>query len=337
MKIPSNLILTGALVVAATGTFGVTSQLASAADRIAIDGSSTVYPITEAVAEEFQKVNDDVQVTVGVSGTGGGFEQFCRGRIAISDASRPIEENERQLCRKNGIEYIELPIALDAVTVIVNPDNDWVQCMTVEELKTIWEPAAQGKITSWNQVRKAWPKQELVLFGPGADSGTFDYFTDAIMGEEGMIRGDFTPSEDDNVLVQGVAQSPGGLAYFGYAYYEENQDILKAVAIDSGEGCVEPSFETTKNGTYQPLSRPLFIYISKQAAEKDYVRKFVEFYLDPQRATELVAQVGYVPLPQEVYQVAMQNFKNRKLGTAFASGDMVGVSIEGLLKREKVN
>jgi phosphate transport system substrate-binding protein len=316
---------------------GLCSQASVAADRIAIDGSSTVYPITEAMAEEFQKAHGNVQVTVGVSGTGGGFEQFCAGRTVISDASRPIEEDERALCQENGVEYIELPVALDALTVVVNPENNWAQCMTVAELKKIWEPAAQGQITSWNRVRKGWPNEELTLFGPGADSGTFDYFTEAVVGEEGMIRGDFTPSEDDNVLVQGVARNPSALGYFGLAYYAENKDILKAVAIDGGDGCVKPSLATAKNGTYVPLSRPLFIYVSKQAAGEDYVREFVEFYLDPERATELVAQVGYVPLPEDAYELAMQNFENGELGTAFASGDMVGLSIEDLLKKEKVN
>jgi phosphate transport system substrate-binding protein len=336
MKTLGNAKLTSTLAIAAI-SIGASIDVASAAERIAIDGSSTVYPITEAMSEEFQKAHGNVQVTVGVSGTGGGFEQFCAGRTDISDASRPIEEDERQLCRENGIEYIELPVALDALTVVVNRENSWAQCLTVAELKKIWQPAAQGKITSWDQIRKGWPSEELTLFGPGADSGTFDYFTEAVVGEEGMIRGDFTPSEDDNVLVQGVAQSVGGLGYFGYAYYEENQDKLKALAIDGGDGCVKPSLATAKDGTYQPLSRPLFIYVSKQAAEKDYVREFVQFYLDPERATELVAQVGYVPLPHDSYQMAMQDFKNRELGTAFASGDMAGISIEDMLKGEKVN
>jgi phosphate transport system substrate-binding protein len=334
MRILDNSILTSVLAAVAIGALAANAQ---AAERIAIDGSSTVYPITEAVAEEFQKAHGDTQVTVGVSGTGGGFEQFCTGRTMISDASRPIEADERQLCEENGVEYIELPIALDALTVTVNPENTWAKCMTVDELKTMWEPAAQGKIMTWSQVREGWPKEELALFGPGADSGTFDYFTEAAMGEEGMIRGDFTPSEDDNVLVQGVSSNPNALGYFGYAYYEENQDILTAVSIDGGNGCVKPSVQTAKSGSYQPLSRPLFIYVSKQAAKKDHVSEFVEFYLDAQRAPKLVEQVGYVPLPSQAYQLAMQAFNSRELGTAFASGEMDGLSIEDIIKREKVN
>jgi phosphate transport system substrate-binding protein len=334
---PTNRTLISMCTAAAMGALGAASQTAGAAERITIDGSSTVYPITEAMAEEFQKAHGNVQVTVGVSGTGGGFEQFCTGRTAISDASRPIEKDERELCKKNGVEYIELPVALDALTVVVNPENTWAQCMTVAELKKMWEPAAQSKITSWNQVRADWPDEELTLFGPGADSGTFDYFTEAVVGEEGKIRGDFTPSEDDNVLVQGVARNPGALGYFGYAYYDENRDILKAIAIDGGDGCVEPSLATAKNGTYKPLSRPLFIYVSKQAAAQDHIREFIEFYLDPTRASTLVAEVGYVPLPSQAYQLAMQNFQKRELGTAYASGDTVGVSIEDLLKKEKIN
>jgi phosphate transport system substrate-binding protein len=330
----SKTLLIGAFTAVGVGPMTTT---ANAADRIAIDGSSTVYPITEAMAEEFQKAHGDVQVTVGVAGTGGGFEKFCRGETAISDASRPIEEDERAACKQNGIQFIELPVALDALTVVVHPKNSWAQCMTVEELKTVWEPAAQGKITSWSQVRKGWPDEQLILYGPGADSGTFDYFTEAIVGEEGMIRGDFTPSEDDNVLVQGVSRSPGALGYFGLAYYTENKDILKAVAIDAGDRCVKPSVATAKSGEYQPLARPLFIYVSEQATEQDYVREFVEFYLNATRASELVAHVGYVPLPRDAYNIAMQNFRNRELGTAFASGDEVGMSIEDVLNKQKVN
>jgi phosphate transport system substrate-binding protein len=334
MNQSSSTLLTSALAAAAIGALAANAQ---AAERIAIDGSSTVYPITEAVAEEFQKAHGDTQVTVGVSGTGGGFEQFCAGRTDISAASRPIEAQERQLCEENDIEYIELPVALDAITVVVNPKNKWAQCMTVDELKTMWEPAAQSKVTSWSDVRSQWPDQELSLYGPGADSGTFDYFTKAVVGEEGMIRGDFTPSEDDNVLVQGVSRNPYALAYFGYAYYSENKDILNAVAIDGGDGCVKPSFASAKSGAYQPLSRPLFIYVSQQSAEEDHVQGFVESYLDPQQAPQLIQSVGYVPLPGQAYEMAMQDFEDRELGTAFASGAQTGTSIEALMKMKKVN
>jgi phosphate transport system substrate-binding protein len=334
MSMSPRRMLVGPIAAVAINALGATTY---AADRIAIDGSSTVFPITEAMAEEFQKAHGDVHVTAGIAGTGGGFEKFCRGEIAIADASRPIEEDERAMCQKNGIDYIELPVALDALTVVVNSQNNWAQCMTVAALKKIWEPAAQGKITNWSQVRQGWPDEQLVLYGPGADSGTFDYFTEAVVGEEGAIRGDFNPSEDDNVLVQGVSRTPGALGYFGLAYYTENNDILKAVAIDGGNGCVKPSVATAKSGAYQPLSRPLFIYVSKKAAEKAYVREFAEFYLNAKRASKLVAQVGYVPLPANAYQMAMQNFKHRELGTAFASGETVSMSIKDLLKKEKVH
>jgi phosphate transport system substrate-binding protein len=233
--------------------------------EIKVDGSSTVYPITEAVGEEFQKLHPDVKVVVGISGTGGGFKKFCNGETDISNASRPILQKEIDTCAQNGIEYIELPVAYDALSVVVNPRNDWVACMTVAELKKIWEPDAQGKITRWNQVRPEWPDAPLNLYGAGTDSGTFDYFTEAIVGKAKASRGDYTASEDDNVLVQGVANDQYALGYFGLAYYFENQDKLKAVAIDNGKGCVLPSEETVRNGTYQPLSRPLFIYVSRKA------------------------------------------------------------------------
>ena len=241
--------------------------LSTVAPRIAraqivqIDGSSTVFPVTEAVAEEFQKANKGkVKVTVGISGTGGGFKKFCRGETDISDASRPILKQEMEACKGAGIEYIELPVAFDALTVIVNPKNEWASSMTVAELKKIWEPAAQGKLTKWNQVRSNWPDAPLKLFGAGADSGTFDYFTEAITGKAKSSRGDFTASEDDNVLVQGVANDRHALGFFGFAYYAENKGKLKAVAIDNGKGAVVPSEKTVLDGTYQPLSRPIYIY-----------------------------------------------------------------------------
>src|ERR687896_1395185 len=273
---------------------GVLSALPAAAKTlIHIDGSSTVYPATEAVAEEFQKAKKGaVNVTVGISGTGGGFKKFCRGETDISDASRPILKEEMELCKHHGIEYIELPVCFDALTVAVNPKNDWVKAITVAELKKMWEPEAQGKITHWNQVRPEWPKEKLLLFGAGSDSRTFDYFTEAVTGKAKASRGDFTASEDDNVLVQGVANDRNALGFFGFAYYAENKGKLKAVAVDGGKGPVAPSAKTVEDGTYQPLSRPIFIYVSKKSLAKPEVKEFVEFYL--QQAPPLVKQVKYV-------------------------------------------
>lgn len=301
--------------------------------EIKIDGSSTVYPISEAVAEEFQKAHPNVKVVVGISGTGGGFKKFCAGETDISNASRPIKASEMETCQKNGIEFIELPVAYDALSVVVNPQNDWVACITVAELKKIWEPEAQGKITRWNQVNPQWPDAPLTLFGPGTDSGTFDYFTEAVVGKEDASRGDYTASEDDNVLVQGVANDKYALGYFGLAYYLENQDKLKALAIDNGKGCIAPSEQTVRDGTYQPLSRPLFIYVNRKAADRPEVEAFVRFYLT--QGPALAKQVGYIPLPDTVYQLALQRFESRKVGTVFKGGSQVGVSMEDLLKAEQ--
>jgi phosphate transport system substrate-binding protein len=303
------------------------------AQVVQIDGSSTVFPITEAVAEEFQKAKKGkVKVTVGIAGTGGGFKKFCRGEIDISDASRPILKQEMEACKGSGVEYIELPIAYDALTVMVNPKNDWAGSMTVAELKKIWEPGAQGKISNWNQVRPNWPNAPLKLYGAGADSGTFDYFTEAIVGKAKSSRGDFTASEDDNVLVQGIANDRNALGYFGFAYYIENQKKLKAVAIDGGKGPVAPSPKTVEDGTYQPLSRPIFIYVAKKSMDKPDVKEFVEFYL--KNASSLVKQVKYVPLPAVAYTTGMEHLKKGKIGTVFGGEAEVGVKIEDLLKRE---
>jgi phosphate transport system substrate-binding protein len=302
---------------------------------ILVDGSSTVAPITMAVAEEFQKQYPEVRVPVGISGTGGGFKKFCNGETDISDASRPIKESEVELCKKNGIEYIELPVGFDGLAVMVNPSNDFVSCLTVEELKKMWEPAAEGTITKWNQIRADFPNQPLSLYGAGVDSGTYDYFTQAIVGKEGESRGDFLPSEDDNVLVQGIAGDPNALGFFGLAYYEENQDKLKLVAIDSGDGnCVLPSIETVANGTYQPLSRPLFIYVNRQRVDqKDEISTFIAFYL--QNAGQLVLDVGYIPLTPEIYQLAQQRYDKRITGSIFEGvGSTVGVSLADLLAKE---
>ena len=303
------------------------------AQIIQIDGSSTVFPVTEAVAEEFQKAKKGkVKVTVGISGTGGGFKKFCRAETDISDASRPILKQEMEACKNAGVEYIELPVAFDALTVMVNPKNDWASSMSVAELKKVWEPAAQGKITNWNQVRSSWPNAPLKLFGAGADSGTFDYFTEAITGKAKSSRGDFTASEDDNVLVQGISNDRNALGFFGYAYYAENQSKLKAVAIDNGKGPVTPSEKTVLDGTYQPLSRPIYIYVSRKATEKPEVREFVEFYL--KNAPKLVKEVKYVPLPDKVYALGVSRLKSVKLGTAFGGHADVGVTIEDLMKKE---
>lgn len=282
---------------------------------VVIDGSSTVFPVSEAMAEEFMAANSGVRVTVGTSGTGGGFEKFCAGETQISNASRPIKQEELDACAAAGIEVIEIPVATDALTVVVNPENDWVECMTIEQLSTIWKPEAQGTITNWNQVSPDFPDAPLALYGPGTDSGTFDYFTDTVNGEEGASRGDFTASEDDNVIVQGVVGDPNALGYFGYAYYVENQDTLKAVEIDGGEGCVAPNEEDVLNGTYAPLSRPLFIYASKQAVdERPEVKGFVDFYLDPANSG-LVEETGYVPLSEEGYQLSKDRFDKGEVGT----------------------
>lgn len=307
-----------------------------AAQVISIDGSSTVYPITEAVAEEFQKIEKGVKVTVGISGTGGGFKKFCTGETDISDASRPIKKTEAELCKKNGIEYIEIPVAYDGLAVMVNPKNTWVKSLTVKELKKIWKPEAKGNITKWNQIRPEWPNKEIHLYGPGVDSGTFDYFTEAIVGKAQSSRGDYTASEDDNVLVQGIATDPLALGFFGLAYYEYNRDKLKIIAIDdendkNGVGPQLPTYENVMKGIYQPLSRPIFIYVSKKAAEKPEVKKFVEFYL--KKGSTLSKEVGYIALPAKAYELALKRFQKRMTGSVF-SGVQVGVKIEDLLKKE---
>ena len=310
----------------------------AAAPVIKIDGSSTVYPITEAVAEEFQKEKRGaVRVTVGISGTGGGFKKFCRGETDIQDASRPILTKEMEICKQAGVQYIELPVAYDALTVVINPKNDWMKSMTVAELKKIWEPAAQGKITKWNQVNPAWPAAPLNLFGAGSDSGTFDYFTEAIVGKAKSSRGDFTASEDDNVLVQGVSRDVNALGYFGYAYYAENTDKLKAVPIVEKEGkpAVSPSFETVMSGTYQPLARPIFIYVNVKSVDKPEVKEFVDFYL--KYAAKLVKEVKYVPIPDEDFKLVIEAFGKKKLGTGFGGVAEVGVLIKDLLKREGIH
>lgn len=315
---PKKLKLASVLALVATAlAVTVPAVRSQSPSTIKIDGSSTVYPITEAVAEEFQKIKKGaVRVTVGISGTGGGFKKFCAKedavRTDISDASRPIKPSEAEQCKAAGIQFIELPVAYDALTVVVNPKSP-IKSMTVAELKKMWAPEAQGKISKWNQVNSSWPDAPLRLYAPGADSGTFDYFTEVINGKSQASRSDYTPSEDDNVLVQGVASDANALGYFGLAYYEANQDKLKAVAIDGGSGPVSPSLETVRNGKYQPLSRPIFIYVNAKAADRPEVKEFVEYYLN--NAEKLTKEVKYVPLLSAEYKEAMQRFQKRAVGS----------------------
>ncbi|HTJ54321.1 MAG TPA: PstS family phosphate ABC transporter substrate-binding protein [Nitrosospira sp.] len=318
---------------AVIGAMVATVSVAAPNKIVKIDGSSTVFPITEAVAEDFQKaMKGAVKVTVGISGTGGGFKKFCRGEIDIVDASRPILEKEMADCKAAGVQYVEMPVAFDALTVVVNPKNNWSNVITVAELKKMWEPAAQAKVTRWNQVNPAWPDEPIKLYGAGADSGTFDYFTEAIVGKAKSSRGDFTASEDDNVLVQGVASDKNGLGFFGFAYYVENQKKLKAVAVEAGKGPVIPSEKTVEDGTYQPLSRPIFIYVNIKSAEKPEVREFVEFYM--KNAVVLVKEVKFFSLPAQAYSINLEHLNKKKAGTVFGGKPEVGLRIEEVLKRE---
>ncbi len=331
-------MLLAVLINACGGGQTSSTEGAAAPSVIQIDGSSTVFPISEAVAEEFQKANTAVRVTVGISGTGGGFQKFCRGETDISDASRPISASEIEACSKAGIEYIELPIAYDGLAVVVHPKNTWASTITVAELKKLWAPEAQGKVMRWNQVRTGWPDREVHLFGAGVDSGTYDYFTEAIVGKQGASRGDFTSSEDDNVLVQGVSSDELALGFLPLAYVEQNKAAMKIVPVDDGkkETATVRSrrrAETVRNGTYQPLSRPLFIYVSRKAADRPEVQRFVESYFT---AEELLREVGYVELTPQIYDLAKKHFADRKVGTAFGSGgSQVGLTLEKLLAREQ--
>ncbi len=313
---------------------GVAAAPVATAQVVKVDGSSTVFPVTEAVAEDFQKAKKGAtKVTVGISGTGGGFKKFCRGEIDVSNASRPILKQEMADCKAAGIEYFELPVAFDALTVVINPKNNFIKTLTVAELKKMWEPGAQGKVTRWNQVNPAWPDAPIKLFGPGADSGTFDYFTEAVVGKSKSSRGDFTASEDDNVLVQGVSRDVNGLGYFGYAYYIENKDKLKAVPIVNEKGQpVEPSMEAVLKGTYSPLARPIFIYVNAKSLGKPEVKEFVEYYM--KHGAKLAREVKYVPLPDVAYTTGLEHIQKGKKGTVFGGTAEVGVTIEELLKRE---
>lgn len=309
---------------------------------IRIDGSSTVFPITEAVAEEFQQLKKGaVKATVGISGTGGGFKKFCRGEIDIQNASRPIQAStehgkpgEMENCKASGIKYFEIPIAFDAIAVVVNKDNNWIDQISVAELKKIWEPQAQGKINRWDQVNPKWPSQNLKLFGAGADSGTFDYFTEAIMGKSKSSRGDYSASEDDNVLVKGVTSEKGSLGYLPYSYYEVNRSNLKLLAvIGTNKKPVTPTKQTVESGAYAPLSRPLFIYVSEASYKKPEVKEFVDFYVT--NAARLAEDVKYIALPSAAYKMAGEHLKTSKTGTAFAGHSQVGMNINDLMKRER--
>ncbi|MGF1602760.1 MAG: PstS family phosphate ABC transporter substrate-binding protein [Thermosynechococcaceae cyanobacterium] len=334
MKLKRSTLAVAVASLAISTTALTATSVKAESGKISIDGSSTVFPLTEAVAEEFQKdVKGKVKVTVGISGTGGGFKKFCAGETDISNASRPITDTEKELCKAAGIEFIELPVAYDALTVVVHPANNSIKSMTVAELKKMWSAETQGSVSKWSDVNSSWPNAKMDLYAPGTDSGTFDYFNEAIVDKK--HRSDITASEDDNILVQGVARDNNAIAYFGYAYYEANKNRLKAVAIDDGKGPVLPSREAVENGTYTPLSRPIFIYVSKKVATRPDVSQFVNFYL--KNAATYSAEVGYIPLPQAAYTSATTNFQNGKTGSVFSGRDTVGVKIADLLKLEASN
>ena len=324
-RILSTLAVTGLALMGAQS---------AVAQVVKIDGSSTVYPVTEAVAEDFQKAKKNaVKVTVGISGTGGGFKKFCRGETDISDASRPILKAEMEICKQAGIQYYELPVAFDAITVVVNPKS-FLKDISVQQMKAMWEPAAQGKVTKWNQIDPSWPDAPIKLFGPGADSGTFDYFTEAVVGKAKSSRGDYTASEDDNVLVQGISRDVNAIGYFGYAYYAENTSKLKALPVveKDGKAAVMPSEKTVIDGSYQPLSRPIFIYVNAKSLEKPEVKEFVEYYM--KEGAKLAKEVKYVPLPAKAYTVNLEHLSKKKIGTVFGGTAEVGITIEELQKRE---
>ncbi|BAZ38942.1 phosphate ABC transporter periplasmic phosphate-binding protein [Calothrix sp. NIES-4101] len=330
MNIKSNHqapMVLGALTAVATLAVAIPAVYSQSA-AVRVDGSSTVFPVTQAAAEGFQKTGKG-RVTVGVSGTGGGFQKFCRGETDISNASRPIKKKEMAACKSAGINYIEIPIAFDGITVVVHPQNNWVTNLTTAELKKIWEPAAQGKVTKWNQIRSGLPNQALKLFGPGTKSGTFDYFTEAINGKSGVTRTDFTASEDDNVLVNGVARDKGGLGYFGYDYYVANKNKLKAVAVNG----VLPSDATIISGKYNPLSRPLFIYVNAKSIDKPAVKDFVRYYITNGAA---IAKKGKaIPLPSSAYNAITSRFNSKQTGTVFGGEEKIGATVNDVLAKPK--
>ena len=309
----------------------MSALVACGAGTTDIDGSSTVFPITEAMVEDWgDSIGGSARVVIGISGTGGGFKKFCAGETDINDASRPIKASEVLKCAEGGIEFIELPVALDGLTLGVNPDNDFVSCLTIEELHTMWAPEAEGVIDRWNQVRADWPDEKLRLYGPGVDSGTFDYFTETINGEAQSSRGDFTSSERDNVLVRGIAGDRGSLGYFGYSYFVENRDILKMVAVNSGNGCIKPTDETINNGSYSPLSRPLFIYVSKKAWKEPDVKDFVSYFVSYDRA-DLLRDLGFVPFPERVHDLVLDRFQRGLSGTIFGGENPQHGTVEEIL------
>lgn len=312
---------------------------AQSPNLIKVDGSSTVYPITEAVAEEYQaEYKNKWKVTVGISGTGGGFKKFCRGETDIQNASRPIQKKELADCKEAKINFFEVPIAFDATVVVVNPKANWISEITTEELKKMWEPVSEGKIKNWNQINAKWPDRKLTLYGAGSDSGTFDYFTEAIVGKAKSSRGDYTASEDDNTLVTGIANDVNALGYLPLSYYEANKNRLKVLAIIGGEKSpgkmkgIMPTIETVESGSYFPLSRPLFVYVSEKSFERPEVKSFAEFYV--KNAARLVQEVKYVPLPSTAYKLASEHLAKKKLGTVFDGHSEVGMKIEDLMKKE---
>lgn len=315
--------------------FGCDHTKGPLSGKVTIDGSDTVLPLSRAVAEAFRASNPAVQFTIEFSGTGGGFKKFCAGELDIADASRPINAAESAQCKAQHIEYIEVPVAFDSLTVAVDAGNTIVECLTVEELKAVWEPAAEGKVSQWNQIRASFPAQPLVLFGPGKASGTFDYFTFAIVGTEGASRNDYTKSEDYTVVERGVAAEPNALGYFPYAYYEANKEHVKAVAVDSGHGCVPPSAQTVADGTYQPLARPLFVYVNVAASVRPEVQAFMRFYLSSE-STKYVTRVGYVPLPTAALIRQVSRFMSGATGSALgAHGSVTGVALNAFDEDEK--
>ncbi len=315
-------------VAAAAAFLGPVAQ----AQSVKVDGSSTVFPVTEAVAEEFQKANKNLKVTVGISGTGGGFKKFCRGETDVQNASRPILADEMKDCKAAGVQYIELPVAFDALTVVVHKDNPLKE-ISIEDLKKMWEPAAQGKVMNWKDANPAYPDAPLQLFGAGADSGTFDYFTEAVTGKSKSSRGDFTASEDDNVIVQGVSRSKNALGFFGFAYYEENKDKLKGLPVSwKGGKAVAPSADNVLNGSYQPLSRPIFIYVNAKSLAKPEIKAFAEYYM--KNAPKLVSEVKYVPLPAKAYEYNMASLQKGRVGTKMNGENKIGLTVEQLMTLE---
>lgn len=324
------------LAAAAVAVVAMSSGAAYAQQpfTIQIDGSSTVFPLSEAVAEGFQQqTSGRIRVTVGESGTGGGFRKFCRGETHVANASRPISTSEMAACRAAGIQYVEVPVSFDALTVVVHPSNP-LRSITIAQLRRIWEPDAQGRVTNWRQVDPSFPDMALSLYGPGTASGTFDYFTEAVNGRSRASRSDYTPSEDDNVIVQGVANSNGGMGYFGLAYYEENRSRLRALSIDNGNGPVEPSVANAENGSYAPLSRPMFMYINAAALRRPQVQQFAQYFVN--NAARYSQQVGYVPLPASAYQTYLQRVQARTQGTAFGGRQAIGVTIAQVIARPLV-